>query len=193
MHEFADRLAGTALSGPLAELRSGKALAGDSADDLAREFEARLADCGRLAVRVAYSVVRHHQDAEDVAQEAFVRAHKCFHQLRDRDSFRSWLVRTTWRLAIDHRRSAKRRVVREQVPIESPAAPNSEEMVIAKERSARLWDAIDALPEKLRMAIVLASIEGHGIAEVAVLTGAPEGTVKSRLFDARKLLHERLR
>jgi RNA polymerase sigma-70 factor, ECF subfamily len=183
MHEFADRLAGSLLTS------AGE----DTAGDLAREFEARLSDCGRLAVRVAYSVVRHHQDAEDVAQEAFVRAHTCFHQLRDRDSFRSWLVRTTWRLAIDHQRSARRRVVREQLPIESPAQPTSEDMVIAKERSARLWEAIDALPEKLRLAIVLASIEGHGIAEVAALTGAPEGTVKSRLFDARKLLHERLR
>src|SRR5438552_18248707 len=121
MHEFAERLAGAVLSGPTARLpstglRAGETGAGnDSAGDLAREFEARLADCGRLAVRVAYSVVRHHQDAEDVAQEAFVRAHKSFHQLRDRDSFRSWLVRTTWRLAIDHRRSAMRRVVREQI------------------------------------------------------------------------------
>ena len=193
MHEFADRLAGTPLSGPLSEVRAARGIAGDATDELAREFEARLADCGRLAVRVAYSVVRHHQDAEDVAQEAFVRAHKCFHQLRDRDSFRSWLVRTTWRLAIDHRRSAKRRTVREQVAIEPDAPPDSEQLAIAQQRSARLWEAIDGLPEKLRMAIVLASIEGHGLAEVAKLTGVPEGTVKSRLFDARKLLHERLR
>jgi DNA-directed RNA polymerase specialized sigma24 family protein len=56
MHEFAERLAGAVLSGD------------ETAADLACEFEARLADCGRLAVRVAYSVVRHHQDAEDVAQ-----------------------------------------------------------------------------------------------------------------------------
>jgi RNA polymerase sigma-70 factor (ECF subfamily) len=190
MHEFAERLACAILTGP-SEGTAG--IRDDTAGDLAREFEARLADCGRLAIRVAYSVVRHHQDAEDVAQEAFVRAHKCFHQLRDRDAFRSWLVRTTWRLAIDHRRSAVRRGVREQVGLETQAPPNSEDLAIARERSVRLWAAIDALPEKLRLAIVLASIEGHGIGEVAALTGAPEGTVKSRLFDARKLLHEKLR
>jgi RNA polymerase sigma-70 factor (ECF subfamily) len=49
---------------------------------------------------------------------------------------------------------------------------------------------VDALPEKLRAALVLAAIEGHGVQEVAVLLGVPEGTVKSRLFLARKKLQE---
>jgi|SRR5579862_2130305 len=184
MHEFAERLSGAVLN------RADES----AAEDLAREFEARLADCSKLAVRVAYGVLRQREDAEDVAQEAFVRAHRCFHQLRDRDAFRAWLVRMTWRLAIDHRRSAMRRSAREQfASCDDRAAPTSEDDVIAAERSRRLWTAIDALPEKLRLAIVLASIEGHGIREVAALTGAPEGTVKSRLFDARKILQEKLR
>ena len=69
-------------------------------DDLEREFELRVTDCSTLAFRVAFSVVRHRQDAEDVAQEAFVRAHRHFRKLRNRDAFRSWLVRTTWRIAL---------------------------------------------------------------------------------------------
>lgn len=68
-----------------------------------------------------------------------------------------------------------------------------EQAALEAERSARLWRAIDALPEKLRMVVVLAAIEGHGVKEVAELVGAPEGTVKSRLFDARKKLQEMLR
>ena len=55
-------------------------------DELEREFEARLAECSTLAVRVAFSVVRHQQDAEDVAQDAFVRAHRSFTQLRQHAS-----------------------------------------------------------------------------------------------------------
>src|SRR5687768_7673746 len=85
--------------------------------DLEHEFESRLAESSTLAFRVAFSVLRQRQDAEDVAQEAFVRAHRSFHRLRDRDRFRAWLVRTTWRLAIDHIRSARRRTVREQAHV----------------------------------------------------------------------------
>ena len=55
-----------------------------------------------------------------------------------------------------------------------------------------LWDAIDSLPEKLRRVIVLASIEGHDVAEVGRLLGIPAGTVKSRLFLARQRLREHL-
>ena len=57
---------------------------------------------------------------------------------------------------------------------------------------ARLWQAIDALPEKLRIVIVLAAIHGHDVREAAQLLGLPEGTVKSRLFLARKGLAQRL-
>lgn len=165
---------------------------GDVAD--AREFEARLADSSKLAVRVAYSVVRNAHDAEDVAQEAFARAHRRFSALRDRDKFRAWLVRMTWRLALDHRRGEKRRVAREEVAAReaermAPDAPDG----LAHERSERLWAAIDRLPDKYRVVIVLAAIEEHGIKEVAQLLGAPEGTIKSRLFDARKRLQEMLR
>ena len=62
----------------------------------------------------------------------------------------------------------------------------------ARDRSARLWQAIDGLPERLRVVIVLASIEGHGLDEVAQLLGVAEGTVKSRLFEARQKLQEAL-
>lgn len=160
--------------------------------DLDQEFEARLKDSSTLAFRVAFSVLRHHQDAEDVAQDAFARAYRGFSQLRDREAFRAWLVRMTWRLALDHLRGHRRRIARELVPIEPPAVASSEQQAIDADRARRLWEAIDRLPEVLRLTLVLASIEGHSMKEVAALTGAPEGTVKSRIFDAKKLLKEML-
>src|SRR5881227_2201246 len=84
--------------------------------DLEREFEVRLTESSTLAFRVAYGVLRHRQDAEDVAQEAFAKAFRSFRQLRDRERFRAWLVRMTWRLAIDRQRSERRRAMRETAP-----------------------------------------------------------------------------
>lgn len=167
------------------------ALVGD-ADSLDEDFENRLRDSGTLAFRVAYSVLRHRQDAEDVAQEAFVKAHAAFARLRDRERFRAWLVRATWRLAIDRWRQDRRRTAREQSADEREAPATGEEMTLSRERAAHVWRAIDGLNEKLRIVIVLCAIEGHDLEETARLLQIPEGTVKSRLFLARKALSEAL-
>ena len=175
MHERADRLAGFVIVD----------------DELEREFEARLVESSTLAFRVAFSVLRQREDAEEVAQEAFAKAYRRFHQLRERERFRAWLVRMTWRMAIDRQRSNRRRVAREQ-KVEPPEAPSIAESPIARERAAQLWQAIDTLSDKLRVVIVLAGIQGHDIREVAALLELPEGTIKSRLFSARQQLKERL-
>jgi RNA polymerase sigma-70 factor (ECF subfamily) len=161
--------------------------------DLEREFEDRLRESSSLAVRVAYSVVRQRQDAEEVAQEAFAKAYSRFSQLRNRNSFRSWLLRTTWRLAIDRWRSDRRRTAREQSDVHESSDPSAEGLAVQNERAERLWRAIDDLPEKQREAIVLSAIQGYDVQEVALLLGLPDGTVKSRLFMARKGLAQRLK
>jgi RNA polymerase sigma-70 factor (ECF subfamily) len=163
-------------------------------EELEREFETRLVESSTLAFRVAYGVLRHREDAEDVAQEAFAKAYRSFRQLRDRNRFRTWLVRMTWRMAIDRMRANTRRGAREAPAgdAEPPAEGTPEATAEAGERSAHLWRAIDALPEKLRVVTVLAAIEGHDMAEVARLLAVPEGTVKWRLFAARKELQEKL-
>jgi RNA polymerase sigma factor (sigma-70 family) len=161
-------------------------------DVLEREFEDRLRESTTLAFRVAYGVLRNRQDAEDVAQEAFAKAHRSFRQLRDRARFRAWLVRMTWRLAIDRWRADRRRTIREQ-SVEMPAMATTEDVAVARERAEQLWRAIDALPEKLRVVVVLGAIEGHDMRKIARLLDVPEGTVKSRLFLARKGLAESLR
>jgi RNA polymerase sigma-70 factor, ECF subfamily len=160
--------------------------------DLEREFEERLRECSGLAVRVAYAVVRNRQDAEDIAQEAFAKAYRKLSQLRDPTRFRAWLVRMTWRLAIDRWRSDRRRQTREGVAALTPPDRPAETVAADRERAARLWDAIEALPEKLRIVTVLGAIEGYDIREVARLLDVPEGTVKSRLFLARRELAQRL-
>src|ERR1051325_6047145 len=111
--------------------------------DIDREFEARLVESATLAFRVAFSVLRHREDAEDVAQEAFAKAYRSFRQLRDRDRFRAWLVRLTWRMALDRKRSDRRRVAREDVVAVDPTTVVDSSD--AHERSALLWKAIDGL------------------------------------------------
>jgi RNA polymerase sigma-70 factor (ECF subfamily) len=175
MHERIDRL-------------SGMLVTAERDEGLEREFEARLIECSTLAFRVAYSVLRQREDAEDVAQEAFVKAHRSFRQLRDRERFRAWLVRITWRMALDRQRSNRRRFKREQDVAAEPVVPPTSD----RERAAALWQAIDALPKKLRLVVVLAGIQGHDVREVSALLRLPEGTVKSRMFHARQRLRERL-
>src|SRR5881394_713481 len=110
-----------------------------TADDvLEREFGERLRESSTLAFRVAYGVLRHREDAEDVAQEAFAKAYRAFRSLRDRERFRAWLVRMTWRLAIDRIRSNRRRAAYEQT-IERSADAGVGPDVEARERQAHLW------------------------------------------------------
>jgi RNA polymerase sigma-70 factor, ECF subfamily len=176
MHEWTGRLAGDVVS---------------SDGELEREFDARLVESARLAFRVAFSVLRHREDAEDVAQEAFARAHRHFKQLRDPERFTSWLIRMVWRLALDRRRGEHRRSLRE-AEHERVRRSVAADAVAADERAEMLWKAIDSLPDKLRRVVVLASIEGHDVGAVARLLGIPQGTVKSRLFLARQRIKDQL-
>jgi RNA polymerase sigma-70 factor (ECF subfamily) len=111
--------------------------------------------------------------------------------LRERTRFRAWLVRITWRLALNRQRNNRRRIARDLVA-DGTAERTAAETVEQRERAAQLWAAIDALPPKLRLVTVLAGIEGHDVREVALLLGLPEGTVKSRLFLARQRLKDLL-
>ncbi len=173
----------------------GSAVSQDAS--LEREFEQRLADCPTLAYRVALSVLRNTAEAEDVAQEAMLRAYRNFHRLGDRERFRAWLVRTAWRLALDRIRAAGRRERREtaamSADLNNQRGTSVENVAAAREFERHVARAMDELPERLRLVMVLAAIEGYNTREVASLTGLPEGTVKSRLFLARKKLAERLK
>ncbi len=180
------------------------AVADDEEDELAREaaqadtrreFEERLAECGPLAYRVARGVLRNTADAEDVAQEALLRAYSKFERLRDRNRFRAWLVRIAFRLALDRLRSGKRRELRDTLwsqPEGQPPGATAEDLAVSNEFQAHLESALAELPEKLRLVLLLAAMEGHTIDEIASMLGISTGTVKSRIFYARRQLAEKL-
>jgi RNA polymerase sigma-70 factor (ECF subfamily) len=160
-----------------------------------REFEERLAECGPLAYRVARGVLRNDADAEDVAQEALLRAYRQFDRLRDAQRFRGWLVRIVFRLALDRARSAKRRELRETEwarPARRAAQLTAEELAASSEFQELFDRALDELPEKLRLVLLLSAMEEHTLEEVGAMLGLPIGTVKSRMFVGRKKLAEKL-
>jgi RNA polymerase sigma-70 factor (ECF subfamily) len=164
--------------------------------DTRREFEERLAECGPLAYRVARGVLRNTADAEDVAQESLLRAYRQFDRLRDRNRFRSWLVRIAFRIAIDRLRSGKRRELRDTLwsqPERQPHAATAEDLAASNEFQAHLDNALAELPDKLRLVLLLAAMEGFTIDEISGMLGISTGTVKSRIFYARRQLAEKLR
>ncbi len=157
-----------------------------------REWESLLAENAPLAFRVARGVLRNDADAEDIAQEALLRAYRRFERLRERTRFRAWLVRISFRLALDRLRSTKRRQQREaQWVFEN--SRNTRHSGETSEFQRQFDRALDELPEKQRLVLLLAAMEGHSLEEVSVLLAVPVGTVKSRLFFARKTLAEKLR
>lgn len=164
--------------------------------DARQEFEERLAECGPLAYRVARGVLRNTADAEDVAQEALLRAYRSFDRLRDRNRFRGWLVRIAFRIALDRLRSAKRREQRDTLwsqPAHLPRPDTAEDIAVSNQFQGHLDRALEELPKRLRLALLLSAMEGHTIDEIASMLGVPVGTVKSRIFLARKKLAEKLR
>jgi RNA polymerase sigma-70 factor (ECF subfamily) len=167
------------------------------AEAAARElFESLLAECGPLAFRVARGVLHNTADAEDVAQEALLRAYRRFGRLRERDRFRAWLVRIAFRLALDRVRTAKRREIRETMwarPERAAPVASAEDLAVRSQFEEQLERAMDELPEKLRLVLLLCAMQSHTLEEVAGILGVPIGTVKSRLFFARKKLAEKLR
>jgi RNA polymerase sigma-70 factor, ECF subfamily len=158
-----------------------------------REFEARVAECSNLAFRVACGVLHNAADAEEVTQEAFLRAYRKLDDLREPKNFKAWLVRITFRIAIDRLRAAKRRNIRETAWMESGPSGLAPDAATGHELRGHLQRALDDLPERQRLALILTAIEGHTLADVAGMLGLPEGTVKSRVHFGKKQLAEKLR
>ena len=102
-----------------------------------QEFEALLAEAAPLAFRVARGVLRNSADAEDIAQEALIRAYRRFDRLRDRQRFRGWLVRIAFRLSLDRLRSAKRRETRETLWSQTAYRASTEDVAASSEFQSR--------------------------------------------------------
>lgn len=140
-------------------------------------------------VRLMMSSAPDRDAAEDVAQEAFLRAYRSLGQFRGQSTFRTWLYQIATNVA--RTQSARRRDRHEtQEPegphqSERPSAEDVEGRIIAHDQLRR---ALKELPEDWREALVLRDIEGLEYREIADVLGIPMGTVESRIFRARKRL-----
>ena len=143
--------------------------------------------------RAARAVLRDDAEAEDVVQDAWVRAYTHLHQFGGRASFATWLTRIAVHEAIARRR---RRTL--QVPIDDHApapvatTPQPDDAADGREVAAAIERAIDALPPPYRTTFVLRDVQGLDTAETAACLDVPEATVKTRLHRARSLLRTQL-
>ena len=142
----------------------------------------------RLAVyRLAYRLLGNHEEADDVSQEAFLRAFRALPGFRGDASFRTWITRIVINLALSARRG---RVT--TVPIEKAAPPKEEAAgpEAALRREVRL--AVRDLPRRQRQVLVLKVYEGMKFAEIAQAAGMSIGTAKATFFQAVRNLRTRL-
>ena len=143
-----------------------------------------------MVYQIAYGILRNERDAEDVAQETFIRAHAKLASLRDRENFRAWVTQIVRRLALNRLRSETRARHREERAYAAESHSPTDVETIAADRIfvRRVRDEIQRLPDKLRDVMLLTAIDGLGHADVARMLAIPEGTVRSRLHLARKAL-----
>lgn len=167
------------------------ARSGDAAafEHLVLRYQARL-------VNYAAALVGDPAGGEDVAQEAFVRAWRGLGRFRGESAFKTWLYRIATNVARTHleRRGRQARIVGPSLDAEAETLPGGEAQSPEPDAEAALVtrDTIDRalaeLPEELRLALVLRDVEGLEYKEIAAVTGAPIGTVESRIFRARRRL-----
>lgn len=149
-----------------------------------------------VAFRTAYLVTGDAAEAEDAAQEAFVKAYRALDRFREGSPFRPWLLRIVGNTARNRRRSTNRQLgLRLRAQAEAPAAataPSPEAGLLRDERRRALVGAINALPADDRLVIGGRYFLDLTAAEIAALAGVAPGTVKSRLFRARRRLADAL-
>lgn len=178
----------------------GRAQAGDTAAfaDLVRAYQ-------RRAVSVAYRLLGNAEDAGDVSQDAFVRAYRSLSQLQDPSRFGPWLLRTVSNLSLNFRRARASRAAASlddwsslgetRRPGEASAVAErsaDEAGPLPAELHAAISRAMERLPDKQRLALVLFSVEGMPQKEVAEVLECSVELVKWNVFQARRKLKELL-
>jgi RNA polymerase sigma-70 factor (ECF subfamily) len=174
------------------------AIEGERVESRNDTLEALVREHSRLVYRIAYAVLRSHHDAEDAAQETFLRVLRYSAKLADVEEPRTWLARIAWRVSVDR---SKRRGRTREVALEDPEKPVAEaasnatpadqtmhgvELGVAVER------LIAALPAKLREPLILSAIEEMSPREIGAALAINEAAVRSRVFRARQILREKL-
>jgi len=149
-----------------------------------------------------YRMTGSSDDAEDLTQEVFIRMYTSIESFRSQSSLNTWLFRIASNLCIDRFRRAKNRTA--AFSLDDPIGQGETTHEVADhtyepqrllengEMADQIQRALAQLPEKLRAALLLHDIEGLPYEEIAQVVGCPLGTVKSRLFNARMQLRQRL-
>jgi RNA polymerase sigma-70 factor (ECF subfamily) len=159
------------------------------------DLEALVREHARLVYRVAFSVLRHHQDAEDAVQETFLRVLRQGARLSEVRTPKTWLARIAWRVAIDRRKKAGEVAIDElaQAGMELLTHDDSaDDTVLATETGKVVEQLIAGLPEKLRAPLVLSTMDEMSTSEVGEVLHLSEAAVRSRIFRARAILRDKL-
>ncbi len=169
-------------------------------DDI--DFDAAAREHRSFLLQIAVASTRNPSDAEDVVQEALMRGYRGIKRFRGDCPLRIWLSRIVVRVAINHHRSVARRLKRwvfftdlegvyEDGSVQEfePPDPGA---VFDREAMMDIRKYVNRLPDEFRMPLVMLAVDGLTIPEIASILEIPEGTVKSRIFYARKRLKETL-
>jgi RNA polymerase sigma-70 factor (ECF subfamily) len=153
----------------------------------------------RKVFNVAYKFVGRHDEAEDLAQEIFLKIFKSLDTFDRRANFQTWLISVSRNLCIDHYRSVRkeRETIDRDVDANALAPASNDAGPIAvleqRDRVVLLRQALAALPESLRTAVLLRDIQELSYQEIADRLRLPEGTVKSRINRGRTELARQIR
>jgi RNA polymerase sigma-70 factor (ECF subfamily) len=154
----------------------------DSQTALANSFEEIFRQREAEVLRTAYRILGNWADAEDVAQETFIRLHKHGIDFQGEMALRSWLYRVAVNLCLDRKRAYR---YFEEVPETIATGDSSAETAAIEEQDKQaVIAALALLPPKERAAVVLREIEGLSTAEVAAILGSADGTVRSQVAKA---------
>lgn len=166
-------------------------------------FEELVARYERKIYSAAYRLIGNHEDARDLAQEAFLRAFQSIKTFRGEASFLTWMCRIVTNLCRDELRKRSRAYVEsldERITVEegevskqfASEEPGPAEEFEKKELQEKIQGLINNLSPEFRMALVLRDIQGFSYEEIAVQLDCSLGTVKSRINRARHYLKDRL-
>jgi RNA polymerase sigma-70 factor (ECF subfamily) len=165
------------------------------ATDADAEFAALVERQSPFVFRVAYAVLLNSYDAEDAAQETFLKLYRNGGWKHAKDEC-AFLARVAWRTAVDFKRRRSRtssgsddREISNELP---SLRPNPEESLSAANELAGIHALINSLAEDLRIPLVLSSFEELNSREIGEILGVPEGTVRTRMQRAREILREKL-
>jgi RNA polymerase sigma-70 factor (ECF subfamily) len=155
-------------------------------------------------VKLVLRYVRNPAEAEDIAQEAFIKAYRALPQFRGDSAFYTWMYRIAINTAKNSLASRDRSPIAYDLDLTDPEESHSvqtrlqdpdtpEGMALTEEIRMIVNSAIEALPEELKTAIVLRELDGLSYEEIAAAMECPVGTVRSRIFRAREAIDKRLR